>query len=598
MAQSKTLWLLLSVVLIVMLGSIYMLPKSQITITDLSTSIDATANYYRLPERDILVKDLIVLGHNEILCRLTSDALASTSPHPMANLSRLLANETPAGTLFSKCGEIEPGAPPLEPHPYSNPNDTRCLIVHDDTFAYQASGSRLGLAEYLERVDELCQNLPKIVLDVTNSLRPDELTPLSSYFRSTLLSQLAQFETHSRTNSAEPRLPNDFSLDASDAAILESIQEKPYTFWKRIPSELACLDRRLLKNMFFSEGVRILDYDRRLCPSTHAKMKSGKRKSQEKRKFYFIFTTSKESKIPLMDRLNLGIKTISGEWKPRTSRSIESVFFNYPNADVQVYSNTLDSNHFAAFTRLGYKIRVMRYDLDSLFKGSPLEKWAKDSVENRWDESAHFYSHMSDALRLFLVWKHGGTYLDTDMIMTQTLDKLDNTVGKTGAFRINGAILNFQAGSKFLYDAMVDCAANYDPNVWAANGPDLLTRNFIAGSYLADEVRLMEPWIYYPLESEKYGRETKRACFYGPIDDVPSLPDFFEEHAHETEIDNVPRADRDFYRLSVKSAYEAMLQARTVHMNTKITSGAISVEGSLCYRLLNEFAIFWDVAVR
>eukprot|EP01101_Sappina_pedata_P005479 TRINITY_DN2519_c0_g1_i1.p1 TRINITY_DN2519_c0_g1~~TRINITY_DN2519_c0_g1_i1.p1 ORF type:complete len:514 (+),score=146.77 TRINITY_DN2519_c0_g1_i1:90-1544(+) len=424
----KKIWFFLVIVVVVVTPvTYYFFPTNQISFAYFPTFANLAAYYYHTPQRDYLTKNLIILGHNKTLCRLASAALGSASPHPVTDLSRFLSKNVSAGTLFSKCGEIESDLAPLEPHS----NDTLCVIAHDDSFAYQSNDSKLGLAEYLERVDGLCQNLPKIILDITKSLNPDELTSLSEHFKTTLLSQMAQFETHSRTNSTDLELPNDLSLSEQDIAVLESIQEKPYTFWRDIPSHLVCLDRQLLREGYFPKDVRMLDYDRKLCPATFANMKSDNRKSQEKRKFFFVFTTTKESKISLTDFLNLGIKSVSGEWKPRTSRSIESALFNYPNADVRVYSNTLETNQFATFVRLGYQVQVVRYNLDvSFFKGSPLERWAEALAAHHWQQTDNFYSNISNALRIFLVWKYGGTYLDTDMILIKTLRELENTAGK------------------------------------------------------------------------------------------------------------------------------------------------------------------------
>jgi len=50
-------------------------------------------------------------------------------------------------------------------------------------------------------------------------------------------------------------------------------------------------------------------------------------------------------------------------------------------------------------------------------------KTLQESNQNlRLEQGPHYYSHLSDALRLFLMWQYGGTYMDTDVILYRRMD--------------------------------------------------------------------------------------------------------------------------------------------------------------------------------
>ena len=68
--------------------------------------------------------------------------------------------------------------------------------------------------------------------------------------------------------------------------------------------------------------------------------------------------------------------------------------------------------------------------LRSFLTGTPLERlWTEDKIQS----SKYVVSHLSDILRYSLLWRFGGTYVDTDVIFIKSLPQtrqVPNLIGK------------------------------------------------------------------------------------------------------------------------------------------------------------------------
>ncbi|KAL3929374.1 MAG: hypothetical protein SGPRY_001986 [Prymnesium sp.] len=103
----------------------------------------------------------------------------------------------------------------------------------------------------------------------------------------------------------------------------------------------------------------------------------------------------------------------------RARRCIESIFYHHPHATVLVYSNQLPLDFFREFLRLHFDIRVRRYSLAKLLAHTPAEGWMAHLAE--WQRGPYYYSHVTDVLRLALLFHVGGAYLDFDVIVTRRM---------------------------------------------------------------------------------------------------------------------------------------------------------------------------------
>ena len=83
--------------------------------------------------------------------------------------------------------------------------------------------------------------------------------------------------------------------------------------------------------------------------------------------------------------------------------------------------------------------------------------------------------HLSDALRVLLVWKFGGIYLDLDYVILNDMTHYQNFLAGNGAGVTNNAF-SFTPGHPFLFKVMEQIQKSYDPQCWNCIGPLLFTK--------------------------------------------------------------------------------------------------------------------------
>ncbi|XP_077523514.1 lactosylceramide 4-alpha-galactosyltransferase-like [Amblyomma americanum] len=108
------------------------------------------------------------------------------------------------------------------------------------------------------------------------------------------------------------------------------------------------------------------------------------------------------------------------------------------------------------------------------FQGTPLEAWYRSGVLNK---SSHPVEHLADALRLAVLYKRGGVYLDLDVVVIRPLDPLPSFVCQSPVGRgdmVSNGFLAFNRGDPFLLALMERAARTYKPEQWASIGPLLL----------------------------------------------------------------------------------------------------------------------------
>ncbi|XP_075535482.1 lactosylceramide 4-alpha-galactosyltransferase-like [Dermacentor variabilis] len=94
-------------------------------------------------------------------------------------------------------------------------------------------------------------------------------------------------------------------------------------------------------------------------------------------------------------------------------------------------------------------------------------------------ESAGKVEHLSDFLRYILLWKHGGVYLDTDVIVMKSLKGISNSVFYESENKervLTNSILFFDKQHPVLRWLINECASVYDPHLWTVCGPALMSR--------------------------------------------------------------------------------------------------------------------------
>ena len=278
--------------------------------------------------------------------------------------------------------------------------------------------------------------------------------------------------------------------------------------------------------------------------------------------FHLIFTTTKADHIVQF----LSTTVVSGNFNWLNMRVIESIFYHHPFARVIVHSNTLPQDHFNVLTETGYRIRVQPYDLLEMLNDSP----ARDFTTNKLEEAKkgpYWYSHMCDLLRYLIIYRYGGIYMDTDMILVKPVDTLGpNILGYQLVNSVNGAFMKFEKRNNFIEECLTLIPNIYDPTVWVTIGPGLLSHvwsKWQNTNKTYRHVQVMHSNAFY-LFGE--GKNVKKSCFH----------DIGYPAEHLSGV-----VDR---------------QAYGVHLNSKISGLEISKggqlkEGTLCKKLLNDFCI-------
>ena len=311
--------------------------------------------------------------------------------------------------------------------------------------------------------------------------------------------------------------------------------------------------------------------------------------------------------------------TNAGSFTLRARRCLESIFFHHPRAVVKVYSNELPLGFLRAFSKLGFDVRIKRYNVTRLLADTPAAPWL-DRLDE-WRRGPYYYSHSTDAVRLALLFRLGGTcpsgsrpqpsyhalhptpsaqrnvsvgerppptysgsflprhptpwtpspelplvaeprgtgvYMDTDVLLTRPVQLAtasfrgaassgvlpmadDDSAGapprllrdddsaaagagagprplrdalgiesyadpRTKQLTLNGAVMAFGKGSRFLWNALHEFASDYKPDRWGWNGPELLTR--VASRCVG--VQVEPPTSFYPLHWEVSATHTHR----------------------------------------------------------------------------------------
>ncbi|GAB6029291.1 Lactosylceramide 4-alpha-galactosyltransferase [Chamberlinius hualienensis] len=117
-------------------------------------------------------------------------------------------------------------------------------------------------------------------------------------------------------------------------------------------------------------------------------------------------------------------------------------------------------------------IKFVVLNFDEIFEGTPLYPLTSGGHINK---SRFPLEHWSDAVRLALLWKEGGIYLDTDTIVIKPLVNLNNSVALESDMAANG-FMSFEKGSNFLLSYMAAFSVGYNGQIWGAQGPVMITK--------------------------------------------------------------------------------------------------------------------------
>jgi lactosylceramide 4-alpha-galactosyltransferase len=143
-----------------------------------------------------------------------------------------------------------------------------------------------------------------------------------------------------------------------------------------------------------------------------------------------------------------------------------------------------------------------------MVKGTPAERFMSKRYE-KVKHGTYWYSHETDLLRMVILYNMGGVYMDTDVIMVRSIDEFPiNVVGYESKTIINGAFMYFEKGHPFLNTCLERFANNYNPYIWGANGPLLIT-DILQSNETRNNVTVLDQQAFYMFEYPNVVKE----CF-------------------------------------------------------------------------------------
>ncbi|WMV44175.1 hypothetical protein MTR67_037560 [Solanum verrucosum] len=159
---------------------------------------------------------------------------------------------------------------------------------------------------------------------------------------------------------------------------------------------------------------------------------------------------------------------------------------------------------FKSLVELGYRILLVTPDLYFLFENTPSKSWFIDLKNGKKDPGKiPLAQNLSNLIRLAVLYKYGGVYLDTDFIILKDFSRLRNSIGaqsvdRNGKWtRLNNAVLIFDKSHPLVYKFMEEFALSFDGNRWGYNGPYLVSR--VVEKVKDYNFSVLPPRAFYPM---------------------------------------------------------------------------------------------------
>ena len=175
-------------------------------------------------------------------------------------------------------------------------------------------------------------------------------------------------------------------------------------------------------------------------------------------------------------------------------------------------------------------VRIKSLNPTHIFRHLPtMKQWYRKS--RTWKKGFPL-NNLSNALRLAIILKQGGTYLDTDMVVVKPLSEAPSNAvgievevevevenneennetpspkihiskqinGVTNTTTINtAAFINFEKNNPFVQKLVDRFVQEYNGELWGHNGPGLLTRTWQDYDQNTNDLHLMSKKYLYPI---------------------------------------------------------------------------------------------------
>lgn len=175
-------------------------------------------------------------------------------------------------------------------------------------------------------------------------------------------------------------------------------------------------------------------------------------------------------------------------FRSREFLAMESLFKAHPRGCLAILSRSMDSvagyRVLKPLLDLGFKIQAVTPDLSFLLKKTPAETWLAEIKRGNKDPGEiPLAQNLSNLMRLAVLYKYGGVYLDADFIVLKPLTWLRNSIGVQSVdavsknwTRLNNAVLIFDRNHPLVFKFIEEFAFTFNGSKWGHNGPYLVSR--------------------------------------------------------------------------------------------------------------------------
>ncbi|KAK9496358.1 hypothetical protein O3M35_013340 [Rhynocoris fuscipes] len=134
---------------------------------------------------------------------------------------------------------------------------------------------------------------------------------------------------------------------------------------------------------------------------------------------------------------------------------------------------------------------ILNIKYDDILRGSIVENIIDDIKTSQYP-----VEHGADVLRLALLHRFGGAYMDLDFISIKPLDSLPkNVLSPESSYELSNGFLQFDhegKGKEFLKVMLTDLSQHFQRNTWSGNGPEVVKYNFLKFCNITEGTKFTE----------------------------------------------------------------------------------------------------------
>ncbi|MED6209250.1 hypothetical protein PIB30_052942 [Stylosanthes scabra] len=200
----------------------------------------------------------------------------------------------------------------------------------------------------------------------------------------------------------------------------------------------------------------------------------------------------------------------------REFMTMDTLLKVHPQGCLLILSSSMDSalgyRILKPLIDRGLKVLAIAPDLPFLVLNTPAESWLDELKSGNKDPgSVPLFNNLSNLIRLTILYKYGGVYLDIDLIFLKDVSPLRNTIGAQNMdpvtkrwLRLNNAVMVFDKKHPILWEFIEEFAKTFDGNRWGHNGPYMVSRVVGSiGNTPGYEITILPPKAFYPVDWNK-----------------------------------------------------------------------------------------------